>query len=159
MANDDAGPLSITDAPMEVGPLDLGAWLPPPKAISLPVTQQPQPDVDALATLAIEAWRIKGRLAKLHETLAAKELRPLEISLAKMEEALATAGVLLDDPQGRPFHEGDPLEVLLFEPSPGLARSTVLQTVKPAVRVAGKLSRRAEVVVGTPAEGAKGGPP
>lgn len=165
------GPLAIRDAPFEIGQLDLSAWLPSSPLQSTQSTQSAQSTqstasapgagaapspVDALASLAVEAWRVKGRLAKLSGAVPAKELRPLEAAVAKMEESLAGAGVSVDDPVGRPFHEGDPFEVLLFEPSPALARPTVVQTVKPAVLLAGKLVRRAEVVVGTPGEAAAG---
>ncbi|MBI5545254.1 MAG: hypothetical protein HY901_15295 [Deltaproteobacteria bacterium] len=155
------GPLAIRDGPLELGSLDLEAWLPRPAApsgprqasTSAPLSSSPAAS-EALFAVAIEAWRMKARVVRLKDLLSAKELRALEISVTKMEEALLGAGVQLDDPQGRPFHEGDPLEVLLFEPSPGLARATVLQTVKPAILMAGKLVRRAEVVVGTPGEAA-----
>ncbi|MGC4119324.1 MAG: hypothetical protein QM765_33115 [Myxococcales bacterium] len=158
------GPLAIRDTPLELGPLDLSAWMPPAPdrsapATSLPSTQSTQSapsssstTSDALLTLAVEVWRLKGRFAKLSETVPAKEKRPLESAVAKMEEALSAAGVATEDPEGRPYHDGDPFEVLLFEPTPALARPTVLQTVKPAVLVAGKVVRRAEVVVGTPGD-------
>ncbi len=171
------GPLAIRDAPLEVGPLDLSAWMPPapsaspasllssssgPSAPSATSThpshpshqshQSHQSHADTLAALAVEVWRLKGRLARLTDAVPSKEKRPLETAVAKMEEALAASGVTTDDPEGRPYHDGDPFEVLLFEPTPALARPTVVQTVKPAVLVAGKVSRRAEVVVGTPGD-------
>ena len=156
-------PLSICERPMDPGQLDLSAWLPPPAAApAAGVGAAPAAGTtEALCALSVEVWRLKGRLARLTEVLPAKELRPLQSSISKMEEALAGGGVQVDDPQGRPYHEGDPLEVLVFEPSPGLSRPTVLQTVKPAVLLGGKVSRRAEVVVGTPgkAEEPKGGSP
>lgn len=147
------GPLAIKDAPLEVGPLDLSAWMPPLPAVpSAPAAPSAAAASEPLAAMAVEVWRLKGRLAKLSEAVPAKEKRPLESAVAKMEEALAAAGVTTEDPEGRPFHDGDPFEVLLFEPAPSLSRPTVLQTVKPAVLVAGKVHRRAEVVVGTPGE-------
>ncbi|HEY3450475.1 MAG TPA: hypothetical protein VGK67_29235 [Myxococcales bacterium] len=158
------GPLAIRDAPIEVGPLDLAAWMPPLSALAAPSAAPALAPVaaagapgsgEALAALAVEVWRMKGRLAKLSEAVPTKEKRPLESAVAKMEEALSAAGVTIEDPEGRPYHDGDPFEVLLFEPSPALARATVLQTVKPAVLVGGRLSRRAEVVVGTPGEAPK----
>jgi hypothetical protein len=166
----DSGPFAIDDAPMEIGELDLNAWLPLPGGKADPAAKEPPsapqppsqpPGADALCGLAVEVWRMKGRLARLREVAPPKELRPLESALAKMEEVLQAAAVEIDDPQGRPYHEGEPYEVLLFEPSPGLARPMVLQTVKPLVRVGGKLARRGEVVVGTPSgeKKAEGGAP
>jgi hypothetical protein len=155
LGSEDA-PLSLREKPMDLGELDLSAWLPAPAQASAALAPGA---TDALAALAIEVWRLKARLSRLGEALPAKELRPLESGTAKMEEALAGAGIQVDDPQGRPYHDGDPLEVLVFEPSPGLSRPTVLQTVKPAVLSFGKVHKRAEVVVGTPAkEEPKGGP-
>ena len=147
------GPFAINDAPLPIGELDLSAWLPQALAKSAADAAQPvsPQGMEALATLAVEVWRLKGRLSRLGEVAPAKELRPVQTAVAKMEEALAAASVEIDDPQGRPYHDGEPFEVLLFEPSPGLSRPTVLQTVKPLVRLGGKLVRRGEVVVGTPA--------
>lgn len=146
MAKDD--PFELRETPLEVGPMDLSAWLPAPVAAAAanvePGSGEPLPG------LAVEVWRLRGRLGRLGELLQAKELRPVEAAVARMEELLRAASVELEDPAGRPFREGEPVEVLLFEPSPGLERPMVLQTVKPGVRVGGRLVRRPEVVVGTP---------
>lgn len=109
-------------------------------------------DEEPLAALAVEVWRLRGRLGRLRELVDGRELRPLEATVAKMEEVLRGAGVEIDDPQGRPYHDGELLQVLLFEPSPGLERPMVLQTVKPAIRLGGRGFKPAEVIVGTPAE-------
>lgn len=108
-----------------------------------------------LCALAIELWRIRSRLQRVTPLLPARDARPLESSLARIEGLLVAAGVTTDDPEGRPYAEGDRVDVLLFEPHETLERATVLQTVKPAVLRDGSRVRSAEVIVGVPSGDAR----
>jgi hypothetical protein len=160
MGKADAGakvpaPFAIRDAPMEIGELDLSAWLPPApnrtsSAAASSTARGADRDGEILAALAIEAWRLKGQLARLRELLPDAEQRAVESAVGKMEELLRQASVELEDPKGRLFREGELLEALRFEPSPGLSQPTVLQTIRPLVRVGGQPACRGQVVVGTP---------
>ncbi len=103
-----------------------------------------------LCALAIEVWRVKGRLSRTLPLLPSKDARPLETSVLRMEELLVDAHVTIDDPTGRPYAEGERHEVLLFEPHAEVVRPTIAQTVKPAVFVEGVLFKPAEIIVATP---------
>jgi hypothetical protein len=154
-------PLALDEAPLPLGPA-----LPPlpPAAALLPGAATPATaasgafgaaDLERLCTFAIELWRMKTRLARALPLLPAKEGRPFETSVAKLEELLGEWGLSVEDPSGRPYVEGERLEVLLFEPHADLQRPTILQTVKPAVYRHGVLAKQAQVIVGTPQEGEK----
>jgi hypothetical protein len=146
-------PLALDEAPLPLGPA-----LPPlPVAAASPGAPASfgAGDLERLCTFAIELWRMKTRLARALPLLPAKEGRPFETSVAKLEELLGEWGLSVEDPSGRPYVEGERLEVLLFEPHADLQRPTILQTVKPAVYRHGVLAKQAQVIVGTPQEAEK----
>ena len=132
----------IDEEPMPVLPLEV-----PVVATSGPALSKGS---NLLASVAIELWRIKTRLARALPLLPVKEARPLETSVLRMEELLAEAGVTIEDPVGRPYVEGERLEVLLFEPSAEVTRPTIVQTVKPSIYQNQVLLKPAEVIVATP---------
>lgn len=137
--------LEIIEQPLEPLPL----FGPSTPELGRSTEPSPQEQLDAVG-MAVEIWRLGARLKRVAPLLPSKELRPLESSVAKLGEFLERAGLSTDDPEGRSYTEGEQLEVLLFEQSPGLTRPTVLQTVKPAIYRRGILIGRAEVVVGVP---------
>jgi molecular chaperone GrpE (heat shock protein) len=65
-------------------------------------------------------------------------------------EALKQMGVEYIDPVGRPYDSGMALKVVTFEPTPGLSKEEIKETVKPSVIWQGRLIQMGEVIVGTP---------
>lgn len=66
--------------------------------------------------------------------------------------ALAGAGIEILDPTGRPYDTGlIGLEVIAFEDTPGIARETVVETIRPGVYINGRCVQESQVVVGVPA--------
>lgn len=136
------GPLAIHDAPMEVGALDLGAWLPPaPHDASVP----------ALATLAVELWRLRGRLEGLRNAVSEADTLALQAVVSAAEGVLRASGVTLDDPCGRPYEEGDAIEVVGAQTSTDISRPTVVRTIRPTIRVGRRVAQAAQVILATPA--------
>jgi hypothetical protein len=72
-------------------------------------------------------------------------------------DALAEAGVEIQDHTGKPFDSGQELIPVLFQPTPGLERERILETVKPSIYYKGKRIQVGEVIVGKPGQPA-GGP-
>jgi len=140
-------PFALREAPLPVDPREVAPLL---------VTSHEAGDPGPLYEMAIELWRLQTRLGRLRELVAEKELRPVESSVSKMEEVLRRSEIQVEDLTGRPYHEGDTIEVRLFEPSPQLARPVVVQTVKPSVLHRGRVVRQAEVIVGVPASSEEG---
>lgn len=102
-----------------------------------------------LSTLATELWRARARLDKVPPDGRAP-LRVVETALDKMAAALESLGVRVDDPTGRSWDERDPVKVLLFEPTPGLARPRIAEVVKPTLYLGESLLCPGEVVVAVP---------
>jgi hypothetical protein len=131
----------IDEEPMALIPLEVPVALPAAAASKAS---------GLLGSFAVELWRIKTRLGRALPLLPPKEARPLETSVLRLEELLTEAGITIEDPTGRPYVEGERLEVLLFEPSPQVTRPTIVQTVKPSVYQHNVLLKPAEVIVAIP---------
>jgi len=65
-------------------------------------------------------------------------------------EVLKQMGLTINDWVNQPYDAGLPVKVLTFQPSPGVKRDTVLETVRPTVMWKDRIVQVGEVVVGTP---------
>jgi hypothetical protein len=65
-------------------------------------------------------------------------------------DALLEHGVEIQDHTNQPFHLGQALNAIAFEPTTGLVKETVIETVKPTVYVHKRLIQVGDVIVGTP---------
>ncbi|MBA9001585.1 hypothetical protein [Thermomonospora cellulosilytica] len=112
------------------------------------VAQAPEALPDrTLAELATNVWRLHTRLGRDEDTPRIV-MRHLEGAL----DALADAGVEIRDHLGEPYDPGLTLEVLTLQPTPGLGREEVIETLRPSVYFRDRAIQRAEVIVGTPLE-------
>ncbi|WP_119728140.1 nucleotide exchange factor GrpE [Thermomonospora amylolytica] len=117
-------------------------------AESAPAEQAPEALPDrTLAELATNVWRLHTRLGRDEDTPRIV-MRHLEGAL----DALADAGVEIRDHLGEPYDPGLTLEVLTLQPTPGLGREEVIETLRPSVYFRDRAIQRAEVIVGTPLE-------
>ncbi|MFC9975882.1 hypothetical protein ACFVH6_33835 [Spirillospora sp. NPDC127200] len=110
------------------------------------------PSESALADLAVHLWRLGNRI-----NAAPNGSRALSRHLEAAWDALGAAGVEVQDHLGRPFDPGLRIKVVAFQPTPGLGREQVVEAVRPAVYLDGRLLRPGEVIVGTPVNGDGGG--
>jgi hypothetical protein len=149
MSDDKPDPLALDEQPLPIAPL--GELAPPAAtALTAPLASASPHSLERMAAFAIELWRVKTRLNRALPLLPAKEGRPLETSVTKLEELLCEIGLTVEDPAGRPYVEGERLDVLLFEPHAEVSKPTIVQTVKPAVFHQGLLLKLAQVIVAVP---------
>ena len=66
-------------------------------------------------------------------------------------DLLHEAGLEVQDLTDAPFDTGMSVEVIAYEPTPGIVRERVLETVRPTVYLGGRMVRMGQVIVGTPA--------
>ncbi|MEJ2885445.1 hypothetical protein [Actinomycetospora aeridis] len=125
----------------------------PPEQETAPV---PQPgdeepgslDEKALAIAATNLWRARRRLDRDDDGSASgRQLRKL---LRSTGDALAEAGIDVQDHDGLAFDSGFALEALAFEDDHSVARETVTETVRPSVYLAGRRIQMGQVIVGQP---------
>lgn len=101
----------------------------------------------SVADVATGVWRLRARMAALPEGTRSAT-RHVEMAW----DALAQAGVEIRDHLHDPFDPGLSITVVAFQPTPGLAREQVIETIRPSVYLHDRVVQVAEVIVGTPSE-------
>lgn len=102
------------------------------------------------AALATRLWRVRQKMIKPGTD------EPLDATggafrhLLSVFDLLEQEGIQLKDHTNEPFDSGMMVNVIAYEPCPGLQRDMVIETIKPTVFCAGQPIQIAEVIVGTP---------
>ncbi|TDD93519.1 hypothetical protein [Actinomadura rubrisoli] len=99
----------------------------------------------SLADVATSVWRLRVRMAGLPEGM-----RSTTRHVEKAWDTLAEAGVEIKDHLNAPFDSGLSISVVAFQPTPGLERERVIETIRPSVYLGDQRIQMAEVIVGTP---------
>ncbi|MEE6308770.1 hypothetical protein V1634_27610 [Plantactinospora veratri] len=115
-----------------------------------------QPDEAALATAVTNLWRAQRKLAATGERPSPRD-RQAGRYLRTSTEALADAGLVVQDHDDDVFDAGRELEVLVYQENPALTAETVIETVRPSVYLHGRLIQVGQVIVGTPTQPVDGG--
>ncbi len=106
-----------------------------------------------LADVGTGLWRLRQKMVEPGTDRPLEEMRRAFRHLESITDALAQAGVEIRSHTGEVVPEQGiyALRVIAFQPTPGLARDRVLETIKPSVYYQGELIQMGEVIVGTPA--------
>jgi hypothetical protein len=99
----------------------------------------------SVADVATSIWRLRNRMAGFPDGMRSAT-RHVEMAW----DALAEAGVEIQDHLNDPFDSGLSLTVVAFQPTPGLGREQIIETIRPSVYLNNRRVQRAEVIVGTP---------
>ena len=106
-----------------------------------------------LADVGTGLWRLRHRMVQPGTDQPLDEMRRAYRHFTSVWDALAEAGLSIRDHTREPVPEGGiyALRVIAFQPTPGLARETVIETIKPTIYYRDQLLQMGEVLVGTPA--------
>lgn len=118
--------------------------------LALPTEQEPTADTEddgSLATAATQLWRAQRKLAQGKPDSQSKQAARY---LRTCADALAEAGLTVQDHDGEPFHAGRSIEVLVYSEDPDVTAETVAETVRPAVYQHGRRIQTAQVIVAVP---------
>lgn len=115
------------------------------------VRVDPQALLDTLCDVTTGLWRLANRLDELPDDPAGRAVRRHAQSA---QAALAAAGLETRDPTGEPYHTGQAMHVLEFQPVTDRDEETVLETIKPAIYLKDTLVQRAQVIVALPDQAA-----
>jgi hypothetical protein len=102
------------------------------------------------ANIATNAWRAKVKMVDADSKEPTEPMKRVYRHVEAIFDALKQMGVDYIDPVGRPYDSGMALKVVTFEPTPGLSREEIKETIKPSVTWQGRLIQMGEVIVGTP---------
>lgn len=127
-----------------------------PASAPAPATAEPEADDSeglsaAFGGLATQVWRAMGKTVDPATGEPREEMRRVHRHIAGALDVLKQMGVTINDWVDQPYDAGLPVKVLTFQPTPGVDRDTILETVRPTVMWKDRLVQLGEVVVGTPA--------
>ncbi|MFF5260505.1 hypothetical protein ACFY4C_16290 [Actinomadura viridis] len=117
---------------------------PEPSAPAGPATPDGLPG-RSVADVATGLWRLRNRLSRLEDAPRAV-FRHLETAW----DALTDAGVEILDHLNEPYDPGLSLTVVAFQPTPGLRREEIIETVRPTVYLGDRHIQMGQVIVGAP---------
>ena len=100
---------------------------------------------DSVADVATNIWRLRDRMSALPDGMRSTT-RHCEMAW----DALAEAGVEIRDHLNDPYDSGLSLTVVAFQPTRGLERERVIETIRPSIYLRDQTIQTAEVIVGTP---------
>jgi hypothetical protein len=123
-----------------------------------PITTRIPEDVQELlgplAEIATNAWRLKVRMIDSETGEPKEEAGKLYRFVEGLFRALDDAGIQVIDKTGKPYDDGMPEKVIGFEPTPGLAKEEIIDTIRPSIRWRERPLSNGEIIVGLPVGGA-----
>jgi hypothetical protein len=102
------------------------------------------------ANIITSAWRAKVKMLDADTNEPTEPMKRVYRHVESIFDALKQMGVEHLDPVGRAYDSGMALKVITFEPTPGLSKEEIKETIKPSVIWQGRLIQMGEVIVGTP---------
>ncbi|MFF1817567.1 hypothetical protein ACFVWG_09735 [Kribbella sp. NPDC058245] len=104
-------------------------------------------DTKALAEAATSLWRAQRKLTQAGRSA---ENRQTGRYLRTCAEALAAAGLAVQEHDGTAFNAGRALDVLVYQDDPAVSEETIVETVRPSVYYHDQQIQRGEVIVARP---------
>jgi hypothetical protein len=116
----------------------------------------PSPPIQIRATqdfwtdLGYATWKLRKEVLD-HETGEPKnDMRHLARNVEAIWDRLSEVGFAIQDHTGQLFDSGQSLEVLAFQPTQGIMREVVAETVRPTIYFMGQRILMGQVIVATP---------
>ena len=130
----------------------LAAPPPPPALTPEPPSapRPPTPDPGWLADLGTGLWRLRQRMVEPGTDRPLEEMRRAFRHLESLTDVVRGAGLEIQDHTGASYHAGMALQVLAFQPTAGVQRERVGETVKPTIYHNGTMIQMGEIIVATP---------
>jgi hypothetical protein len=122
-------------------------------------------DGETLAAVGTGLWRLRRRMLEPGTDRPLDEMRRAYRHLESVLDALEQVDVKIYDHTGDVVPKGGvlKLDIIAFQPTAGVQRETVIETVRPTIYYQGRMLQMGQVIVGTPesldssTEGASGG--
>jgi hypothetical protein len=115
--------------------------------------KEPQLSTDRKAFLAevgTGLWRLRQKMTQPGTDKPLDEMRRAYRHFESVWDTLEKDGVKIYDHTGEDFDAGRTLTVLAYQPTEGLRRERVTETIKPTIYAGDDLVQLGEVIVGTP---------
>jgi hypothetical protein len=125
-----------------------------PPAPELPSAAAAEENARLLADVGTGLWRLRKRMVDQDTGRPLDPMRKAYRHFESVWDTLTQAGVEIRDHTGELVPEGGvyALKTIAFQPTPGLRREKVIETIKPSVCYRNQPIQMGEVIVGTPAD-------
>jgi len=104
----------------------------------------------SMALIATSIWRIRTKLGNGYETNLPSEMRHLPRHIQSAWDALAAAGIEIQDYKGQRYVPGMAVAPISFQPMEGISFEIIQETIKPSIYYKDSLIQRADVIVAQP---------
>lgn len=104
-------------------------------------------EINEIADLAIEIWRVEQRIAKASLSIPDNQLKGLENSVQKMKRYIEKYDIEIIDYKDHKYNEGLNLDILSIEKDPSLAEPVVKETIEPTIMLKGQVIRKAKIIL------------
>jgi hypothetical protein len=103
-----------------------------------------------LAEIGTGLWRLRQKMVKPGTGQPLEEMRRAYRHFEATWDVLRQAGIEIQDHTGASYDPGMALKVITFEPTLGITREKVTETIKPTIYFKTQPIQVGEVIVGTP---------
>jgi hypothetical protein len=110
-----------------------------------------------IVDLANVAWALQRKSCDPVTNERKEEFRPIARHIDQLSEYLEELGVKIQNHTNELFDSGQSLEVIAFQPTAGISRDVVVETIRPTVYIKGIRIQMGQIVVATPEQTQEGG--
>jgi hypothetical protein len=103
-----------------------------------------------LADIATGLWRMRRRMLDSETGQPREEMRRVYRQMEATWDALSQAGVEIVDHTDKPYDGGLLLKAIAFQPTSGIERDVIIETIRPSIYFKDQRVQIGEVVIGTP---------
>ena len=109
-----------------------------------------------IVDLANVAWALQRKSCDPVTNERKEEFRPIARHIDQLSEYLEEFGVKIQNHTNELFDSGQSLEVIAFQPTAGISRDVVVETIRPTVYIKGIRIQMGQIVVATPEQTQEG---
>jgi hypothetical protein len=105
----------------------------------------------AIADIATQVWKAKVKMTQGTSGEVREEMKRVYRHIEGVLDSLQDIGLEVKGHTGDAFDYGLPLKVVATQPTPGITRESVLETIRPTIYWQKQIIQMGEVVIATPA--------
>ena len=109
-----------------------------------------RPRLTIWADMANAIWALQQKSCDPTTAERREEFRPLARYIERLSECMSEIGLEVQSHTNQAFDSGQSLEVIAFQPTAGISREIVVETIRPTVYLKGHRVQVGQVIVATP---------
>jgi hypothetical protein len=109
-------------------------------------------NIDKLADIAVDCWRLKKIVNKLVQQINEKDYRRLNNSINRIESHLNDCEIEIEDYEKRAYNEGMNVDLISVEQVADIREAIIFETYEPVIKYQGKTFRKSKVIVHEPVD-------